>query len=254
MFKLPGVPARVRSVNVGLPREREWAGIGRTSIQKRSVTGLVAVRTLGLEGDQVSDTVHHGGADKAVYAFAREDLDRWSAVLDRPLSDGMFGENLTTEGIDVNEAEVGERWRIGSAVLEVASVRIPCNDFKRWMAFTGHDAQGWVKRFAADGRPGPYLRVLVEGELRAGDPVEVVHRPGHGVTVSTMFRALTTEQGLLPQLLRVDGLVPEARARAERYAAAHGQAPHLVHAPVGGPAQEPVPTLSGSTSPLPYRS
>jgi MOSC domain-containing protein YiiM len=111
--------AHVRSVNVGMPRKAVWAEIGRTSIDKRPVTGPVAVARLGLDGDQVSDTRHHGGVDQAVYAFAREDLDFWAGELGRDVRDGQFGENLTTEGIDVNEAEIGERWRIGTAELEV---------------------------------------------------------------------------------------------------------------------------------------
>jgi len=214
----PGVPSLV-SVNVGLPREAAWAGIGRTSIDKRPVRRPVHVGLLGIEGDQVSDTKHHGGVDQAVYAFAREDLDFWAGELGQEIQDGQFGENLTTSGIDVNEAEVGERWRIGEVLLEVASVRIPCNDFKGWMGLCGYDNRAWVRRFAEQGRPGPYLRVLGEGAIAAGDEIEVVHEPGHGVTVSTMFRALTTEHGLLPELLRVDGLVAEARATAERYVA-----------------------------------
>ena len=135
----------IRSVNVGTPRERDWAGIGRTSIDKRPVAGRVRATTLGLEGDQVSDTKHHGGVDQAVYAFAREDLDRWTELLGQPVRDGGFGENLTTVGYDVNAAVVGERWRIGSAVLEVASIRIPCNDFKGWMGHEGFDNTAWVK-------------------------------------------------------------------------------------------------------------
>jgi MOSC domain-containing protein YiiM len=213
-----GVPSVV-SVNVGLPRVAAWAGIGRTSIDKRPASGPVMARRLGLEGDQVSDAKHHGGVDQAVYVFAREDLDAWAAELGQEIRDGQFGENLTTSGIDVNEAEVGERWLVGDAVLEVASVRIPCNDFKSWMGRCGYDDRAWVKRFAAVGRPGPYLRVLQEGELRAGDEITVMHRPGHGVTVSTMFRALTTDHSLLPELLAVEGLVEEARQRAERYVA-----------------------------------
>ncbi len=158
--------ATLVSVNVGRPQVRDWAGIGRTSIEKHPVSGPVAARTLGLDGDQVSDTKHHGGVDQAVYAFAREDLDRWVEWLGMPIRDGQFGENLTTSGIDVNEAEVGERWRIGSALLEVASVRIPCNDFKNWMGLSGYDDTAWVKRFTAEGRPGPYLRVVEEGVRR----------------------------------------------------------------------------------------
>lgn len=211
--------AIIRSVNVGTPRPREWAEIGRTAIEKHAVAGPVRVSALGLEGDQVGDTVHHGGIDQAVYAFAREDLDHWVEQLGAPLADGRFGENLTTSGIDVNEAEIGERWRVGSAVFEVASVRTPCNDFKGWMGELGFDNAGWVKRFAAVGRPGPYLRVVEEGTLQAGDTLVVEHRPGHGVTVSIMFRALTTDRTLLPELLQVDGLVAEARQAAEKYVA-----------------------------------
>ncbi len=210
----------VLSVNVGRPRKAAWAGIGRTSIDKRPVTGPVLARRLGLDGDRVSDTRHHGGADQAVYAFAREDLDGWADALGLEVPDGQFGENLTTLGLDVNAAELGERWLVGDAVLEVAAVRIPCNDFKSWMGRCGYDNRAWVRRFAQEGRPGPYLRVLAPGTIRAGDELEVLHRPGHGVTVSTMFRALVTDHALLPELLRVEGLVPQARARAEEYVAA----------------------------------
>ncbi len=215
--------ARVRSVNVGMPRDKDWAAIGRTSIDKRPVSGPVAAYRLGLEGDQVSDTKHHGGVDQAVYAFAREDLDFWERDLGVPIRDGQFGENLTTEGIDVNEAEIGEQWRIGTAVLEVASIRTPCNDFKGWMGESGYDNTSWVKRFATEARPGPYLRVVEEGLVTAGDRIEVVHRPGHGVTVTTMFRAVNTDRSLLPELLKVDGLVEEARRAAEDWVEAHPQ-------------------------------
>lgn len=213
------MPPSVVSVNVGLPREAEWAGIGRTSIHKTPVRGPVACRTLGLDGDQVSDTKHHGGPDQAVYAFAREDLDLWAERLGRPVPDGHFGENLTTGGIDVNEAEVGERWRIGTALLEIALIRTPCNDFKSWLGLSGYDNRAWVKRFAAEARPGPYLRVVEEGTLRAGDEITVVHRPGHGVTVSEMFRALNLDRSLLPRLRLVDGLAATARTVVEAYAA-----------------------------------
>ena len=212
--------AQVISINVGRTREAAWAGIGRTAIDKSSSSGLVHAHRLGLDGDQVGDTVHHGGVDQAVYAFAREDLDWWAAELGREIRDGQFAENLTTLGIDVNEAEVGERWQVGSAVFEVASVRIPCNDFKNWQRLNGYDDKAWVKRFTAQGRPGPYLRVVQEGDLQAGDELRVVHQPGHGVTVSTMFRALTTERSLLPELLKVDNLARGPRRIAEEYVGA----------------------------------
>ena len=205
--------AQVVSVNVGMPREFAWAGIGRSSIDKQPVGGVVQVGRLGLEGDQVSDTKHHGGVDQAVYAFAREDLDRWAAELGRDVRNGQFAENLTTRGIDVNGAEVGERWRVGSTVLEIAMVRIPCNDFKSWQRVNGFDDRAWVRRFTLTGRPGPFLRVIQEGEVRAGDDLVVLHQPGHGVTVSMMFRALTTEPALLPDLLKVDNLAGVARRK-----------------------------------------
>ena len=204
----------VRSVNVGLPREATWAGIGSTSIDKAPVPGPVEAHRLGLAGDQVSDTRHHGGPDQAVYAYSREELDWWAERLGDELRDGEFGENLTTSGLDVDGAELGERWRIGTVLLEVRSVRTPCNDFKTWMGRGGHDNTAWVRRFAERARPGAYLRVLQPGVLAAGDPVEVVHRPGHGVTVSYLFRAVTREPDLLPGLLVVDGLVDKARRRA----------------------------------------
>ena len=208
---------QVISTNVGTPREAAWAGIGRTSIDKQPVSGPVPVSRLGLHGDQVSDTKYHGGVDQAVYAFAREDLDWWAAELGGEIRDGQFAENLTTRGIDVNEAEVGERWRIGSTVLEVAMVRIPCNDFKNWQRLNGFDDRAWVRRFAERGRPGAYLRVIQEGELQAGDDIFVVHQPGHGVTISTMFRAMTVDRTLLPELFKIDNLARVARRRAESY-------------------------------------
>ncbi|MEP9361405.1 MOSC domain-containing protein [Nocardioides sp. CN2-186] len=211
--------ASVLSVNVGLPRAADWAEIGRTSFDKHAVHGPVMVRALGIDGDQVSDRRHHGGIDQAVYAFAREDLDAWAAELGHEIADGQFGENLTTTGIDVNEAEIGERWQVGEVLLEVRSVRTPCNDFKSWMGIGGYDNTAWVRRFAAVGRPGPYLKVLGEGFLSAGDEIRVLHQPGHGVTVSMMFRALHGEPELLPRLLDVPDLTPKARARVERYTA-----------------------------------
>lgn len=212
--------AHLRSVHVGTPRDEAWAGrLQRTAIDKVSVTGPVRVTARGVAGDEVADTVHHGHPHQAVYAVAREDLDRWQEELGGPVPDGLFGENLTTSGIDVNDALVGERWRIGGVLLEVASVRIPCSVFASWLGRNGLPERGWVRRFTQDARPGPYLRVLQEGELQAGDAVEVVHRPDHDVTVSTLFRALTGEPALLPRLLAVEGLVAAHRERAEAHVA-----------------------------------
>ena len=181
--------ASLVSVNVGTPQEVSWTRGRRTAIAKHAVAGPVAVGELGLEGDQVSNRRHHGGVHKAVYAFAREDLDLWGQELGRELPDGFFGENLTTQGIDVNAAEIGERWQVGSVVLEVASFRTPCRTFSSWLRVNGLDNTSWSRRFTAAGRPGPYLRVVAGGRLAAGDELSVVRRPGHGVTVSAMFRA-----------------------------------------------------------------
>ena len=175
----------IRSVNIGRPQPWAWAEIGRSSIEKHGVPGPVEVATLGLAGDQVSDTRHHGGVDQAVYAFAREDLDWWAAELGTTLRDGQFGENLTTSGYDVNEAEVGERWRVGSALLEVASVRTPV---QRLQGLDGGVRPRQHRLGQAVRRRGA-ARALPAGDRggRGASPAtaaEVVHRPGHGVTVS----------------------------------------------------------------------
>ena len=155
---------------------------------------------------------NHGGPDQAVYAYAREDLDFWAAQLGRPLGNGVFGENLTTEGIDVNGALIGERWRIGpEVILEASGPRIPCGTFQGWLA-----QAGWIKRFTQAARPGSYFRVIEPGEISAGDPVEVVHRPEHDVSVAVCFRALTLEPELLPRLLAADALPRDVRELAHR--------------------------------------
>lgn len=211
-------PARVLSVNVGQVRSADWAGrIRRTAIDKRTVAGPVRVHTLGLEGDEIADTRHHGGVHQAVYAFAQEDLDHWTEQLGERVSPGVFGENLTTVGIDVNAAVLGETWRVGGVLLQACEVRIPCTVFKGWMGVSGFDDRAWVRRFTDHARPGPYFRVLEEGTLQAGDPITVVDRPEHGVTVSDMFRAFTTDRSLLPRLLEVDCLRPSAYAAATEY-------------------------------------
>ncbi|MGI8901981.1 MAG: MOSC domain-containing protein [Nocardioides sp.] len=208
--------ARVLSVNVG--PARELAGQSElTAIDKQPVGARVRVGEYGVEDDEVGDKTHHGGVYQAVYVFAQEDLDLWTERLGRTVPHGFFGENLTTSGIDVNEALVGETWRIGTVLLEVVSVRIPCSTFALWLDSHGFDDTHWVKRFTVEGRPGPYLRVLEPGQLAAGDAIEVEHRPEHDVTVTTMFRALTTERSLLPRLAGLDRIDPEAREAVHQY-------------------------------------
>ncbi|MCI0688030.1 MAG: MOSC domain-containing protein [Sporichthyaceae bacterium] len=201
--------AYVRSVNVGRPKPVPWGDLKRSAIDKRPVRGPVRAQRLGLVGDEVADLRHHGGVDQAVYAYAREDLDWWAEQLGRELRDGQFGENLTVVGLDVTGAVIGERWRIGSAELEVADPRIPCSVFQGYLG-----EPKWVKRFTQQGRPGAYLRVTEEGELTAGDRIEVVHRPDHDVRLGEVFRALTGDRDLVPKLL----LAPELPEQARDYA------------------------------------
>jgi MOSC domain-containing protein YiiM len=210
--------AHLVSVNLAVPRHNPAKDTGVTGIDKRPTTDPCPVTAptgqgiSGLAGDRIFDVAHHGGPDQAVYAYAREDLDAWAEALDRPLSSGSFGENITTSGLDVTGALIGERWRIGDAVLlEVSAPRIPCNTFAHWIA-----EQGWVKRFTIRAAPGAYLRVVVPGEVRAGDPITVVSRPDHDVTVGITFRALTREPELLPRLLAADALPADVKDLATR--------------------------------------
>lgn len=158
----------------------------RTAIDKRPVQGPVSVGRLGLAGDRQMDTAFHGGPDKAVYAYAVEDAERWGAELGREIPPGLFGENLTLRGLDITHAVIGERWQLGTdpdhVVVEVTMPRIPCSTFQRRMG-----EPGWVRRFTEGGAPGAYLRVVREGTVQAGDAVCVVHRPSHGATVLDAF-------------------------------------------------------------------
>jgi MOSC domain-containing protein YiiM len=164
----------------------------------------------GLVGDAVCDRDNHGGDVQAVYAYAREDLDHWESVLGRALPGGVFGENLTTTGVDVNGAVIGERWRIGDALeLAVTVPRIPCGTFRGWIA-----ERGWLRTFTKAALPGTYLSVVSPGQVRAGDPLTIVHRPAHGVTVAQVFRAITLEPELLPSILAADELHEETKEMA----------------------------------------
>jgi MOSC domain-containing protein YiiM len=174
--------AHLISVNAGAAAPTEHSDVGLTAIGKRPVDGAVAIAApgprgtgpTGVEGDRVCDTRHHGGPDQAVYAYAREDLDRWAAELGRELPGGVFGENLTTLGLEVTGARIGERWLVGAeTLLEVAAPRIPCRTFAGWM-----DEAGWIKRFTERALPGAYLRVVRPGRVRAGTRCGWCTRPG----------------------------------------------------------------------------
>lgn len=203
----------VLSMNIGRATEAAWADgpDGRSGIDKQPVAGPVALRPEGVEGDFIGNRSVHGGRDKAVYAYAREDARWWERELDRVIPPGGFGENLTTQGIDITDAVIGEQWTVGSALLEVAGPRTPC------MTFAGFwDVPDLVRRFTAHGAPGAYLRVLRAGTAGAGDRVEVVHRPEHGVTVGETFRALHNESDLLPRLLLATALPAGTLAKVRR--------------------------------------
>jgi MOSC domain-containing protein YiiM len=165
---------------------------GRTAIDKRPVAGPVYIAARGVQGDAQLDTKHHGRSWQAVYAYAEEDLDWWREHLQRDITPGMFGENLTTSGLDVTGAVIGEQWRIGrgndSVVLEVTTPRIPCQTFSNFIG-----EPHWVRRFTQHGAPGAYLRVLQTGYVSAGDPIDVLSRPDHGVTIADVFPSVRAE-------------------------------------------------------------
>ena len=214
--------ASVLAVNLAHPRPNADKGQLLTGIDKRPTDGAVAVRApgpmgggegSGLVGDFIGDSKVHGGDDQAVYAYAREDLNIWQRELERDLGNGMFGENVTTEGLDVTGARIGERWQVGSdgLVLEVSRPRVPCRTFADWLAM-----KGWVKTFTRAGKPGAYLRVIAPGTMRGGDPIIVVDRPDHDVTIGLVYRAMTLEAELLPRLLEAEALPDEIKDLARR--------------------------------------
>jgi MOSC domain-containing protein YiiM len=195
---MPVVSARVASVNVGRPRE---IGVQQgepviSAIGKLPVEGRVRAAGVNLTGDDQADRRVHGGPDQALYAYAAEDAAWWAAELGRDVPPGIFGENLTTAGLEQSGALIGERWQVGGVLLEVSVPRIPCAKLGR--AFG--DGR-MVKRFAQALRPGAYLRILEEGELGAGDAITVVSRPDHAVTVALVAEAILLDQTLASRLL-----------------------------------------------------
>jgi MOSC domain-containing protein YiiM len=214
--------AFVLSVNLARVRPNPDAPSRSTGIDKLPVEESVMVRApgpmrdglgSGLVGDTIGNQKLHGGDDQAVYAYAREDLDEWEALLARPLNNGMFGENLTTSGVDVTEALIGERWRIGSdgPLLEVSAPRTPCRTFSAFL-----ELDDWIKTFTNAAKPGAYLRVISPGVLRAGDAITIDHRPDHEVTIDLVFRARMSDRGLLPQLMAADALSSELKTYVRR--------------------------------------
>ncbi len=199
---------RLVSVNVGKPSPvGQWRGhTVRSGITKAPVGGRVRVEGVNLAGDDQADRTVHGGPDKAVYAYAREDGDWWADELGREIPPGMFGENLTTAGVSCSAAVIGERWRVGSVELEVCQPRLPC--FKLGLRFG--DGR-MLKRFAQASRPGAYLRVIDEGAIGVGDAIEVIDRPAHGVTIALVSDAILLDGSLVERALQAPQLPDELR-------------------------------------------
>ena len=190
---------KILSVNVGTARDFEYDGQpARSAIWKFAVAGRIAVRGGSLAGDEQADREAHGGPDKAIYTYAAEDTRWWEREIGRPLAYGEFGENLTTGGIELNGALIGERWEIGSAILEVSQPRVPC-----WKLGVRMNDKRFPRRFTKALRPGAYLRIVVEGELGAGDEIRVIEKPDHDLTIRDVFRIYTRDRHEAARLLAV---------------------------------------------------
>lgn len=202
------------SVNVGRPALiAAGPRTEPTAIRKAPVEGRVRVQGVNLAGDDQADRTVHGGPDKAVYCYAGEDNDWWATELDRVIPPGTFGENLTTEGVDVSGAVIGERWRIGSVALEVSEPRQPC-----WKLTAVMQIPRFQQQFNRAERFGAYLRIVEQGDLGVGDTIEVLDRPAHGVTIRDVGVIATTEHQRAGELLAI----PELSPRWHDWARGHG--------------------------------
>ncbi len=190
------------SVHVGRPRAvQTQRDTVITAIWKERVEGRVGLRGVNVDGDDQADRSVHGGPDKAVYAYAGEEVSEWERELGRDLGEAAFGQNLTTRGVPVSDAVIGEHWVVGSTVLEVAQPRQPC--FKLGLRI---GEPGFVKRFAHASRPGAYLRIVQEGDIGAGDRIEITHRPDHGITCRMVSDAILRDPALLPTVVEAPEL------------------------------------------------
>jgi len=204
---------RILSINIATEsKAQSWTESGnRTGIDKRSVEGLVLFGNDCVAGDNVVDRKHHGGYDKAVYAYASEDGQWWEEKIGREIHPGIFGENLTTTGIDVSGAVIGERWQIGDLLLEVAEPRIPCRVFAGfWNRST------LIKEFTEANRPGAYLRIIEEGMAERGALIEVISRPDHGITIADIFAAKSGSREKIGAISAVQELSVEYRDWAQK--------------------------------------
>jgi MOSC domain-containing protein YiiM len=202
---------RLISVNVGTPKLIDTGRrVVETAIWKDPVEGRVRVRGINIDGDLQADLTVHGGPDKAIYAYAIEETRWWEEELGKDLDVGAWGENLTTEGIDVSGAVLGERWRVGTTLLEVVQPRLPC--FK--LALKMNDPT-ILKRFARASRPGAYLKIVEEGEIGAGDEIVVSGRPAHGVDVRLVADAFLVDHSLIPRAQEAPQLIDGLREQMD---------------------------------------
>jgi len=203
MTRLSQPTLSIISINVGLPREVAYQGkTVTTSIYKSPVSGRIRVTALNVEGDRQSDLSVHGGVDKAVYAYPSEHYEFWRNELPgMALPWGAFGENLTTLGLDESNMHIGDMLRIGTAEFSISQPRLPC--FKLGIRFGRPDI---LKRFLQSGRTGFYLKVVREGDIEAGDPITVLARNEHAITVSDIVGLYTTQKSNQALLRRVTEL------------------------------------------------
>ncbi len=193
---------KVISVNVGLPTEFEYKGRqAKSAIWKNPVSGKVYAHGVNLEGDRQADLKAHGGYDKAVYAYASEDLNWWENEIGRKIGPGELGENLTLQGVQVNDALIGERWKIGGVILEVSEPRIPC-----WRLGVRMEDKTFPKKFTKALRPGAYLRIKNEGELENGNMVEIIDKPEHTLTVRDVFEIYTQTHANANKILEISNM------------------------------------------------
>ena len=205
-------PGLVVTANVGEVTEVRWRDeIIHTGIWKYPVGGRVPTQGHNLAGDEQADRRAHGGPDKAVYAYALEDEAWWATELGEPIKPGTFGENLTVANIDVTNADIGERWEVGGALLEVCQPRTPCHKLDARM-----NDPHFQQRFKAALRPGAYLRIIRPGDVGSGDSVRVVSRPAHGVTIADVAQIIWHDWSQAARLLDVPELAASLRERIAR--------------------------------------
>ena len=204
------------SINVAaIIHHDDWAGsVGKTGIDKRPKLGRVALENDGVEGDAVLDKKNHGGKDQAVYAYAREDADWWEKEIGLEIANGRFGENLTTSGVDVTNAIIGEIWKIGTTTLQVTMPRIPCKVFEGFW-----QRPNLIKEFTQAKRPGAYLRILEEGFVSASEKIEILEIPTHGITIKDLFEAKSGERTKIKEINKIPGLAPKFKDWSEKIAA-----------------------------------